>query len=593
MIGLLLIQGPDHGESWTSKAERSIDQSYIRLGLFGFALIVISVVGLDHFWLIGLVALIWDDILLNGLGQRIVVHRSTRAMTFAIVGNLVGGIGAAVLLAGLLFSNDVAVQITALIALTAVLVELADPKILKKVVPETWIYPLLAVLMFKLWSVLTSLGTHWFVSFVLISAALWVSMMIMRRIVNSNAPFRSVAVDGDQSTATNDDSKLVSFISHEIRTPMNALFGSAQLMRRDTADTQKTALHTTLSDAAMGLKSIVDNSLDYAELGENAQVPDKQLTDLRVLLNEVEAGFRPAAEEKNLSFHIADLPESLGSVSLQQNYVRKVLAALVSNAIKFTDDGEISITVSERQNDLVFTVTDTGVGIHESAKDLIFEPFEKIEKMGAKSAVGLGLGLTIGRMIADRLGGALTFESNPGQGSRFEFSLPLRETSEPVIAPQDVWKRSFDRAAFASERGRLDNSLILIVDDAPVNRFVLRSMVEREGATVVEAENGQQALEIIESTGCDAVLLDNAMPVMSGVEMLQMLRDSPGPRSHLPVIGISAGTVIEEVEQFKAVGLDAFLPKPVIMSTLIDQIEGLVKPAAHIQQRAAQPQNLR
>ena len=249
--------------------------------------------------------------------------------------------------------------------------------------------------------------------------------------------------------------------------------------------------------------------------------------------------------------------------------LRQVLSNLVSNAIKFTDRGTVTVIVRCSPDTAgAFTlhveVVDTGLGIAADALAAIFEPFEQGDSSTTRRFGGSGLGLSISRRIVAMLGGQLTCESEPGRGSTFRFSVPLaRHVTE---APSN------DAATDAAGDQRLH---VLMVEDNAVNQLVLQTILGKFGHTVDAAENGKVALGLLATAVYDVVLMDCQMPVMDGYEATAAIRALPGDKARVPIVALTASAMPTDRQRCLDVGMDAYLSKPVNQADLITTLRNV------------------
>jgi two-component system, OmpR family, sensor histidine kinase TorS len=320
-------------------------------------------------------------------------------------------------------------------------------------------------------------------------------------------------------------SEFLAMMSHEIRTPMNGVLGMLRNLPRDGLSPEQVARLEAALASGKGLMGLLNSILDYSKLehGQNAgEVVD---FDLAEALGDIALLMRPMAEEKGLRLLI-DLPETrLPVLRGDTGKLRQILFNLVSNAVKFTDRGEVRIAVAALGGpvdagplNLRFAVKDTGRGIALVALDRIFDAFRQEDPQTARIHGGTGLGLTISRRLARLMGGDLTVESAKGQGATFTLSLPFALGSGPI--------------AVAPEPGSdLPQLRVLVVEDHPVNQEVFVGYLEAFGHLPVVTATGESALEMAGEDGFDAVLMDVNLPGISGIETTRRLGGCAGPVS--------------------------------------------------------------
>lgn len=355
-------------------------------------------------------------------------------------------------------------------------------------------------------------------------------------------------------------SEFLANMSHEIRTPLNAIIGLAKISLREQSGKKDPTLHLQrIYDAGKHLLNVVNDILDFSKMEagklllENNPFRLTALIDDAVNLNELRI------REKNLQWMVdksKDLPEWVMGDSLR---IRQILVNLLSNAIKFTEQGYVSLTVRREQDNILFTVSDSGIGISPEQLSRLFNAFEQADGSTTRRFGGSGLGLVISRDLAKLMGGDITVRSQLGSGSQFCLNIPLPET-----APIQEQSQSFD-----SSGQRLNGVRVLAADDVELNRLVLDDMLVQEGAQVVFAENGQQVLQRLQELGAsaiDVVLMDIQMPVMDGYRATQKLLELA---PDLPVIGLTAHAMPEERARCLEVGMRERVTKPIDVDQLV------------------------
>ncbi|WP_421856142.1 ATP-binding protein [Oceanicaulis sp.] len=371
--------------------------------------------------------------------------------------------------------------------------------------------------------------------------------------------------------------EFVANVSHELRTPLNGMLGLVRVLSEaelEPALRDKVELLKVTGDQ---LLRVLNDLLDLSRLEAGRFQLEPEATDPTRLLNEVSMLFRPSAEEKGLSLdeEIVALP---ASVELDQTRFRQCVFNLLSNAIKFTQSGGVSLhaqaqTVSKAQCRITVSVKDTGPGIKPDEIDKLFNRFEQIGgEAGSQKSAGSGLGLVITRELARRMGGDVTIESRPGEGACFTLTVIAGVSTDEAGAARDADASQPVTATLAGAR-------VLLVDDNDINRMVARFMVEPTGADVIEAASGAQALRLFSDDPFDLVLLDASMPVMSGEETLKRLRAMNKAGARVPVIALTAHAGQGERQRFLAMGMDDYIPKPIIEDDLIAACERCLKRA--------------
>lgn len=366
-------------------------------------------------------------------------------------------------------------------------------------------------------------------------------------------------------------SQFLAHMSHEIRTPMNAVLGLAQLLRKESLEPGHRAMVRHIREAGDILLHIINDVLDFSKIEAGELQIDTQPFTLKLLLDRIENLLRPVAENKNLMLIVAHPPYSLGTLLGDPMRLEQILINLVNNAIKFTKQGSVMVTVSPIVNLsgselLRFEVIDTGIGIDPDAMSQLFQPFRQGDASITRRFGGTGLGLAISRRLVELMNGAMGVESEPDHGSTFWFEIPL------ILAGADApLNKETDQDTVALPRHSLGGLNILAVDDNRINLLVLERALKQAEIRVVLAGDGLQALDILrkEPGRFDAVLMDVQMPVMDGLTATRAIRQEPA-LARLVVIALTAGVLPEERKAALAAGVNDFLAKPLDLQQLYD-----------------------
>lgn len=354
-------------------------------------------------------------------------------------------------------------------------------------------------------------------------------------------------------------SQFLANMSHEIRTPLNAVLGCAQIGMRDHASEPSHVLFKRIRDAGQHLLGVVNDVLDFSKVEAGKFEVDAMATQLSKVIHGAVDMVRDRANSKKLQLEVDISDQVPPWLLLDGMRVEQVLVNLLSNAVKFTERGSVNLRVCLEDKQLMVRVVDTGLGMTPDQMARIFSPFEQADKSITRQFGGTGLGLAISANLVTLMGGSLSVHSEIGQGACFSMSLPLLPC-EPVVG--DVVGDDIPAQILQGRR-------ILVVDDVEVNRMIIEDMLTYRGATVLLAEDGQQALDLVQQVGAEhfhAVLMDLQMPVMDGITAAERLRlEAPG----LPVIALTAHAFAEERERCLAVGMVDHVSKPVEESVLI------------------------
>lgn len=362
-------------------------------------------------------------------------------------------------------------------------------------------------------------------------------------------------------------SQFLANISHELRTPLNGIIGISELLQRDPGRRDADAQLTTLKDSANGLLEIINDLLDLSRIEARSLELVMRPFDLERLVRNLENLFLPQAESKGVMLKTSMGARTPRHLHGDEQRLRQVLMNLLGNALKFTEQGTVSLSIEPAGDagqscNLVFSVTDSGPGIDPSARDRIFEPFGQADASLARRYGGTGLGLTICQRLVELMGGSIQVVSEMGRGSTFSFTLPLLTASEVEVGRLDDEQAQLQVAAFAG------NPRVLLVDDNPINRRVGEAMLEELGLRVISCEDGAGALEAFAGERFDLVLIDIQMPDMNGYDVAIRMREQDARHQCCtPLVAVTAHNS-SELDSQQRQFMDAYLSKPLTFQGL-------------------------
>jgi signal transduction histidine kinase len=360
-------------------------------------------------------------------------------------------------------------------------------------------------------------------------------------------------------------SRYVVGISHELRTPLNAILGYAQLLERDVAipPHRRDAIRV-VRRSAEHLSGLIDGLLDISKIEAGRLYLTRDEVRIGEFLDQLVDMFRLQATAKGIDF-VYVRPERLPAVVFtDEKRLRQILINLLSNAIKFTDRGRVALRVSYRNQVAEFEIEDSGIGIPAADHKRIFEPFERGERAGTYSTAGIGLGLTITKLLTEIMGGEISLKSAPGEGSVFRVKMMLSEVTNPSrLGP--IQHRHI--AGYTGPR-----RTVLVADDDIAHRDLMHELLVPLGFTVLAAADGVQALDMVREWEPDLLLLDISMPGLNGWEVVRQLRDEGFGRLRVIMISANAG----EIHGDGLAQHDDHLVKPVHLRTLLEKMAALL-----------------
>ncbi|ADL00157.1 ATP-binding protein [Brevundimonas subvibrioides] len=369
-----------------------------------------------------------------------------------------------------------------------------------------------------------------------------------------------------------DRAAMAAIISHELRTPVSAILAGAQVIRDDAAPAQRQETAELIVDASALMTRMLNDLLDHSKMEAGAMSLESRDFDLSRMIGDTERFWRAQVAEKGLVLKATVLEP--GQWLRGDPYrLRQILNNLMSNAIKFTAQGEVSVEVAVTpvgagERAVTITVRDEGAGIAPEAMDRLFTPFAQGSSEVARTYGGTGLGLKVSRDLARLMGGDLTVDSAPGQGAAFTLSVRLA-AGAPVTEAEATATTALD----------LRPSLrILAVDDHEINRRTLALVLQPLGVDLSTASDGMLALDLLARQAFDVVLMDVNMPGIDGNETTRRLRASGGPNADIPVIGFSAGTEAAQIAACRAAGMTDWLAKPLEPHRLYDALHRATAP---------------
>jgi len=377
----------------------------------------------------------------------------------------------------------------------------------------------------------------------------------------------------EAETANRAKSQFLANMSHELRTPLNGIIGMSDLLLRTSPTAKQLKFTQTIRGAGDRLLHLISDILDMARIEAGAMRFDNVPFAPRQLVTDVVELTSEQASAKGLSLQVHIAPDVPHDVLGDPNRVRQVLTNLVANSIKFTSHGTVTIKLAVQPESaecamrlLRWSVTDTGIGIAEEARQFLFRPFSQVDSSFTRKFGGSGLGLAICQQIVTALGGRIDVHSEPDHGATFWFEVPLEAL--PEIASDESRIEALPSAHLS---GR-----ILVAEDNPTNSELVVSMLELAGCVVTAAGNGVEAVDAVKNSHFDLVLMDWHMPELDGLGATRQIRQNEAARPNrgrVPIVALTASVLPGDREACLAAGMDDFLAKPFTYDELTTTVQ--------------------
>ncbi len=380
-------------------------------------------------------------------------------------------------------------------------------------------------------------------------------------------------------------SEFLATISHELRTPMNGVLGMAELLIDSDLDTDQHNLATTIHESGKNLLVLLNDILDLTRLEENGLELEHVPVRLADVVNTVVDIMQAHAKEKALNFH-AEIDPAIPPVILgDPTRMRQIMFNLISNAIKFTDTGEVKVSVAldpeAGPNFIRCEISDTGIGISDEAQEKLFRRFSQADSSISRTHGGTGLGLAICRELATLMEGTIKMRSRLGVGSTFTVSFPF-EVPEEKKSSRPEQRPTQQSLAWSSARS--PEWRILIAEDQPINAKLMTAIMEKLDHRITIKPNGVEAIRELRENSYDLILMDIQMPEMDGILATKVIRASDEPWKDIPIIALTAHAMAGTRETYMQAGMNGFVSKPISIDFLLDEMATVMG-----EQREARP----
>jgi signal transduction histidine kinase len=399
---------------------------------------------------------------------------------------------------------------------------------------------------------------------------------INARLVKATATANEMAAEAEKADAAK--SQFLANMSHEIRTPMNAIIGFSEVLEEEPLTQQQKEYVKMILDSSRHLLELINDILDFSKIEAGRMRAETVECDIRALLADIESLMNPSAKQKQLEFKIdctEDIPDTIVTDPAK---LRQCIINLVSNAIKFTEQGYVKLTARQTAKDdkpfVEFEITDTGIGIPADKLDILFESFTQADGSTTRKYGGTGLGLAITKQLADLMGGNITVESEAGKGSTFRLVIPANTTEGQQYKHEGFADNHASGDGYQTHQNDSQpefSGRVLVAEDSPTNQVLIKMLLEKLGFVVTIAQNGLEVIEAVKNQHFELILMDMQMPEMNGYNATKKLR---GLGVKTPIIAMTVNVDEEDKKECLRAGCDDYISKPIDRTHLLKVING-------------------